>query len=55
MSIRNDTWASVSYTICASEERRGFQRIESSVFLDYISLRIDETTGLPFVSKKYPK
>ncbi|KAK8793879.1 hypothetical protein WA171_003009 [Blastocystis sp. BT1] len=44
MSIRNDTWASVSYTICA----------KSNIFLDYISLRIDETTGLPFVSKKYP-
>lgn len=50
-----DTWASTVYTVNASRLYFLPLTLGTDPFLDYISLRVDESTGVPYISKTYPK
>ena len=50
-----DTWASTVYTVNASILYLFPLTLGADPFLDYISLRVDESTGIPYISKTYPK
>lgn len=50
-----NTWASATYSISSSLLPLFRLQIESSVFINNVSLRIDEKSGMPIVQRKYPK
>ena len=50
-----NTWASATYSVSSSPCSHLDLRVEFSVFINNISLRIDEKSGMPIVQRKYPK
>lgn len=50
-----NTWVDTSYSVVARTCLILLKHLGSSIFLDYISIRIDETSGLPYISKKYKR
>ena len=50
-----DTWTSVTYSISARMIQTLSFSLGASIFLDYISINIDNASGLPYICKLYKK
>ena len=50
-----DTWTSVTYSISARMIQTHSLSLGASIFLDYVSINIDNASGLPYICKVYKK
>ena len=50
-----DTWTSVTYSISARMIHTLSFSLGASIFLDYVSINIDNASGLPYICKVYKK
>lgn len=50
-----DTWTSVTYSVSSRMIETYIFSLGASIFLDYISINIDNASGLPYICKVYKK